>query len=59
MNEGEALELAKGKFNDSSNLGQGCFVANMVKVGDNLRWPLTKDEPAVKLDFLNYLFLYQ
>ena len=52
---------------ESPLLGQGDFavvlieeagngIVTFVRVGENLRWPLTKDEPAVKLDDSHYFF---
>lgn len=55
MDEGEALELAKGEFIIVRVLDKRVSVATIIKVGD-LQWPLTKDEPVVKLDSLHYLF---
>ncbi|KAJ8750706.1 hypothetical protein K2173_015887 [Erythroxylum novogranatense] len=56
MDQGEVLELAKGEFLLIHVLDKGVPVATIVKVGDDLSWPLTKDEPVVKLDSLHYLF---
>ncbi|CAK7337507.1 unnamed protein product [Dovyalis caffra] len=56
MDEGEAVELAKGKFTIVRILDKNVSIATIIKVGDNLQWPLTKDEPVLKLDSLNYLF---
>ncbi|KAF9680533.1 hypothetical protein SADUNF_Sadunf06G0131300 [Salix dunnii] len=55
MYEGEALEVAKGKFTIAGILDKSVSIATIIKAGD-LQWPLTKDEPVVKLDSLNYLF---
>ncbi|KAM7509593.1 hypothetical protein LguiA_020046 [Lonicera macranthoides] len=56
MDEGEAIELANGDLTLSNVLDEGVCVAAVVKVGEDLQWPLTKDEPVVKIDGLNYLF---
>ncbi|KAJ4842835.1 hypothetical protein Tsubulata_033655 [Turnera subulata] len=56
MEEGEALELAKGEFKLVRISDENVSLATIVKVGDDLQWPLTKDEPVVKLDALHYLF---
>lgn len=56
MEGGEALELAKGEFKLVRILEEDVSLATIVKVGDDLQWPLTKDEPVVKLDALHYLF---
>ncbi|EEF48167.1 senescence/dehydration-associated protein At4g35985, chloroplastic [Ricinus communis] len=55
MEGGEAVELATGEFNLFRILDESISLATIVKVGD-LQWPLTKDEPVVKLDSLHYLF---
>ncbi|KAL1563264.1 senescence/dehydration-associated protein, chloroplastic-like [Salvia divinorum] len=51
MNEGEAVELATGDLEF-----QWISDGNVALVGEELQWPLTKDEPVVKLDALNYPF---
>ncbi|XP_051152511.1 senescence/dehydration-associated protein At4g35985, chloroplastic-like [Andrographis paniculata] len=56
MDEGEALELAAGDLEVLRISDGGVPLATVVKVGDELQWPLTKDEPVVKLDSRNYLF---
>ncbi|KAF9662581.1 hypothetical protein SADUNF_Sadunf18G0069100 [Salix dunnii] len=56
MEAGEALELAKGDFSIFRILEDNISLATIVKIGDDLQWPLTKDEPVVKLDLLHYLF---
>lgn len=56
MDEGEALELAYGDFEMLRISDENVCLATTIKVGDELQWPLTKDEPVVKLDALNYLF---
>ncbi|XP_055802555.1 senescence/dehydration-associated protein At4g35985, chloroplastic [Solanum dulcamara] len=56
MDEGETLELANGFFTIFSISEEDVCVATIIKVGDELQWPLTKDEPIVKLDSLHYLF---
>ncbi|XVF49107.1 hypothetical protein PTKIN_Ptkin03bG0242000 [Pterospermum kingtungense] len=56
MDEGEALELAKGEFTLVRISDNDVPLATIVKVGQDLQWPLTKDEPVVKLDSLHYLF---
>ncbi|XP_009629458.1 senescence/dehydration-associated protein At4g35985, chloroplastic-like isoform X1 [Nicotiana tomentosiformis] len=56
MDEGETLELSNGFFTIFSISEEDVCVATIVKVGDELQWPLTKDEPVVKLDALHYLF---
>ncbi|XP_026434686.1 senescence/dehydration-associated protein At4g35985, chloroplastic-like isoform X1 [Papaver somniferum] len=56
VQEGEAVEIAKGDFNLVKLSSENVPLAVLVKVGDELQWPLTKDEPVVKLDELDYLF---
>ncbi|CAA3022111.1 Hypothetical predicted protein [Olea europaea subsp. europaea] len=56
MDGGEALELANGDFTLFRLSDESVSLATTIKVGDELQWPLTKDEPVVKLDALNYLF---
>ncbi|KAJ9128513.1 hypothetical protein P3X46_034927 [Hevea brasiliensis] len=56
MEGGEALELATGEFTLFRILDDNVSLATIVRVGDNLQWPLTKDEPVVKIDGLHYLF---
>ncbi|KAI8565462.1 hypothetical protein RHMOL_Rhmol03G0261200 [Rhododendron molle] len=56
MEEGEAVELANGDFSLFHVSDENVPLATTVKVGDELQWPLTNDEPVVKLDALHYLF---
>lgn len=57
MDQGEALELSSGReFTLLTISDENISLATIVKVGDDLQWPLTKDEPVVKLDSLHYLF---
>ncbi|KAJ4958184.1 hypothetical protein NE237_025295 [Protea cynaroides] len=56
MEEGETAELAKGDFLLVRLVEDNISLATIVKVGDDLQWPLTKDEPVVKLGSLHYLF---
>ncbi|CAL0312511.1 unnamed protein product [Lupinus luteus] len=56
MDEGEALELAQGGFMIIKTMDENVSLATIIKVGEDLQWPLTKDEPVVKLDVLHYLF---
>lgn len=48
--------LAKGDFSVVRVDQQGNGIVVFVRVGEQLRWPLTKDEPAVKLDRTHYFF---
>ncbi|KAH6761755.1 Senescence/dehydration-associated protein-like protein [Perilla frutescens var. hirtella] len=56
MDEGEAVELAVGDFEVQRISDESVPLATAIKVGGELQWPLTKDEPVVKLDALHYLF---
>lgn len=48
--------LAEGDFSVVRIEQEGNGIVAIVKVGETLRWPLTKDEPAVKLDSSHYFF---
>jgi len=61
------LVEAGEEVSDSPQLGSGEFsivrlvqgntgIALFVNVGEDVRWPLTKDEPTLKLDARHYLF---
>lgn len=56
MDEGEAMELVNGEFTVVRISDGSVSLATVVKVGEELQWPLTKDEPVVKVDALQYLF---
>lgn len=63
MEGGEAIELANGDFTLARISDENVSIATTVSVGHEhgneeelLQWPLTKDEPVVKLDSLHYLF---
>ncbi|CAL0332506.1 unnamed protein product [Lupinus luteus] len=56
VDDGEALELAQGDFKIVKVVDQNVSLATIIKVGNDLQWPLTKDEPVVKVDDLHYLF---
>ncbi|TKY44568.1 Senescence/spartin-associated protein [Spatholobus suberectus] len=56
MDEGEALELAQGHFTIMTIMDENVPLATIIKVGNSVQWPLTKDEPVVKVDGLHYLF---
>ncbi|KAJ4953577.1 hypothetical protein NE237_030409 [Protea cynaroides] len=56
MEGGETAELANGDFRLVRLTEENIGLATIVKVGDDLQWPLTKDEPVVKLDAIHYLF---
>ncbi|KEH20974.1 hypothetical protein MTR_8g096220 [Medicago truncatula] len=50
IHEGEAFELAQCHFMVIKTLEEYVSLATVIKVGEDLQWPLTKDEPVVKLD---------
>ncbi|KAH9310722.1 hypothetical protein KI387_025757, partial [Taxus chinensis] len=52
----ENVELGSGEFSLIRLLQGDIGLAILVKVGDDLSWPLTKDEPIVKVDSCHYLF---
>ncbi|XP_068638589.1 senescence/dehydration-associated protein At4g35985, chloroplastic-like [Aristolochia californica] len=52
----ETLKLAQGDFSLVKIVQDSLVLAIFVKVGEDLRWPLTRDEPIVKVDQLHYLF---
>ncbi|KAK7245453.1 hypothetical protein RIF29_40299 [Crotalaria pallida] len=56
VDEGEAVELARGEFKIVKVMDQNVCLATIIKVGNDLQWPLTKDEPVMKVDDLHYLF---
>lgn len=56
MDEGEAIELATGDFTLIQLSDDDVLLATIIKINDDVQWPLTKDEPVVKLDPLHYLF---
>ncbi|XP_044490569.1 protein EARLY-RESPONSIVE TO DEHYDRATION 7, chloroplastic-like [Mangifera indica] len=52
----QSVELASGELSIVS-LSQGDNVlAVFARIGDEIQWPLAKDEPAVKLDESHYFF---
>lgn len=56
VDDQETLLLGKGEFSVVLIEQGGNGIFPFVRVGDDLRWPLTKDEPAVKLDDSHYFF---
>lgn len=52
----QSVEIARGEFS-IVRLRQGdTVVAVLARVGDEIQWPLAKDEAAVKLDQSHYFF---
>jgi len=56
VNDQESLLLGEGDFSVVLIEQAGNGIVAFVRVGEDLRWPLTKDEPAVKLDSSHYFF---
>lgn len=52
----QSLELANGEFSVIQLKQGGNVVAALARVGDEIQWPLAKDEAAVKLDDCHYFF---
>ncbi|KAF3541969.1 hypothetical protein F2Q69_00019367 [Brassica cretica] len=52
----EAVELAAGDFDLVQVSNNGVALAMVVRIGNDLQWPVIKDEPVVKLDARDYLF---
>ncbi|XP_047944110.1 protein EARLY-RESPONSIVE TO DEHYDRATION 7, chloroplastic-like [Salvia hispanica] len=51
-----SVELASGDFSVVQLLQGGNAVAALARVGDQIQWPLARDEAAVKLDDSHYFF---
>ncbi|GKV24020.1 hypothetical protein SLEP1_g33682 [Rubroshorea leprosula] len=51
-----SVELACGEFSIVILLQGDNLVAVFARVGDEIQWPLAKDEPVVKLDTSHYFF---
>ncbi|XP_061366239.1 senescence/dehydration-associated protein At4g35985, chloroplastic-like [Gastrolobium bilobum] len=56
IDKGEAVELAQGQFIMMKIMQENVHLATIIKVGNDVQWPLTKDEPVVKVAALDYLF---
>ncbi|KAL8556426.1 hypothetical protein ACS0TY_004028 [Phlomoides rotata] len=52
----QSLELASGEFSVIQLKQGGNVVAALARVGDEIQWPLAKDEAAVKLNDSHYFF---
>uniref|UniRef100_A0A0E0JNF5 Senescence domain-containing protein n=1 Tax=Oryza punctata TaxID=4537 RepID=A0A0E0JNF5_ORYPU len=50
------VELARGDLAVVRIAKDGVAVATVARVGRDLGWPITRDEPVVRLDRLHYLF---
>ncbi|PQQ14402.1 uncharacterized protein Pyn_20031 [Prunus yedoensis var. nudiflora] len=51
-----SIELATGELTIVSLRQNGNIVAVLARVGDQIQWPLARDEAAVKLDQAHYFF---
>ncbi|KAK9065196.1 hypothetical protein SSX86_016579 [Deinandra increscens subsp. villosa] len=51
-----SIELASGVFEIVRLRQSGNVVAVLARIGDDIQWPLAKDEAAVKLDGSHYFF---
>ncbi|XP_041998796.1 protein EARLY-RESPONSIVE TO DEHYDRATION 7, chloroplastic-like [Salvia splendens] len=51
-----SVELASGDFSVVQLLQGGNAVAALARVGEQIQWPLARDEAAVKLDDSHYFF---
>ncbi|KAE8665164.1 actin-depolymerizing factor 5 [Hibiscus syriacus] len=51
-----SVEVASGDLSFVSLLQGGNVVAVFARIGDDIQWPLAKDEPVVKLDTSHYFF---
>nr|GEW24331.1 putative reverse transcriptase domain-containing protein [Tanacetum cinerariifolium] len=56
IDKDQSIELASGTFEITCLKQSGNVVAVLARVGDELQWPLAKDEPVVKLDEFHYFF---
>ncbi|KAJ3695079.1 hypothetical protein LUZ60_000456 [Juncus effusus] len=56
MDRNEIIRLAKGDLTVVKITNGEANLATIIRVGKELGWPLTKDEPVVKLDKFHYLF---
>lgn len=52
----QSIELASGVFEIIRLRQSGNVVAVLARIGDEIQWPLAKDEAAVKLDGCHYFF---
>ncbi|KAB2602734.1 hypothetical protein D8674_003739 [Pyrus ussuriensis x Pyrus communis] len=51
-----SIEIARGELTVVGLRQNGNVVAVLARVGDQIQWPLAKDEPSVKLDQSHYFF---
>ncbi|OMO93741.1 hypothetical protein COLO4_16704 [Corchorus olitorius] len=50
------LERKKNEISSNTQYPGNNIVAVFARIGDEIQWPLAKDEPVVKLDTSHYLF---
>uniref|UniRef100_A0A7N0V0Y6 Senescence domain-containing protein n=1 Tax=Kalanchoe fedtschenkoi TaxID=63787 RepID=A0A7N0V0Y6_KALFE len=53
-----SVQLASGDFTLTSLTQDGNVIAVLALVGDDIQWPLTKDQAIVKLDHSHYFFSF-
>jgi spartin len=56
IDKDQSIELANGTLEITCLKQSGNVVAVLARVGDELQWPLAKDEAVVKLDEFHYFF---
>lgn len=56
VDDQESPHLATGHFSVVRIMQKGSGIVVLVRVGENLHWPLVQDEPTVKLDPTHYFF---
>ncbi|KAL1554439.1 protein EARLY-RESPONSIVE TO DEHYDRATION 7, chloroplastic-like [Salvia divinorum] len=56
IDKDRSVELASGDFSVVQLLQGGNAVAALARVGEEIQWPLARDEAAVKLDDSHYFF---
>ena len=56
VDDQESPHLATGHFSVVRIMQKGSGIVVLVRVGENLHWPLMQDEPTVKLDPTHYFF---
>jgi len=56
VGEEVSVQLGSGELSIVRLVQGNTGIALFVKVGEDVRWPLTKDEPTLKLDSRHYLF---
>eukprot|EP00253_Pinus_taeda_P016952 PITA_16952 len=54
--EEDSVQLGSGEFSIVRLVQGNTGIALFVKVGEEVRWPLAKDEPTLKIDSRHYVF---